>query len=70
MKLETFKQQTTEVFIEGNGITVSAYPWGNLEGASFLVHGKGEGLPLRFAASLRWEEMDVLLVALNAVRSA
>jgi hypothetical protein len=70
MKLETFKSDTKETFVTGNGITVSVYQWGNLEGCSFMIHQDGESMPLRCAASLRWEELDTLLVALTAARSA
>jgi hypothetical protein len=70
MKLETFKSDTKETFVTGNGITVSVYQWGNLEGCSFMLHQDGETMPLRCAASLRWEELDTLLVALTAARSA
>lgn len=69
MKLETFSTPTKETQVDGNGITVSVYHWGNLEGCSFMIHGDGEHLPLRCAASLRWEELDTLLVALTAARS-
>lgn len=70
MKLETFKTDTKETFVTGNGITVTVYQWGNLEGCSFMMHQDGESMPLRCAASLRWEELDTLLVALTAARSA
>ena len=68
MHLETFKSQTTEVFVDGNDISVTANPWANLEGLSFIVHGKNRAI--YFAGALRWEELDVLLVALNAARAA
>jgi hypothetical protein len=70
MKLETLNSDTKETFVTGNGITVSVYQWGNLEGCSFMLHQDGETMPLRCAASLRWEELDTLLVALTAARSA
>ena len=66
MKLEALKATTTETFVEGNGISVTVNPWANLEGVSFMVHGKD--LAMRCASSLRWEELDVLLVALTAAR--
>jgi hypothetical protein len=69
MKLETFKSDTKETFVTGNSITVSVYQWKNLEGCSFMLHQDGETMPLRCAASLRWEELDTLLVALTAARS-
>jgi hypothetical protein len=70
MKLETFKSQTKETFVEGNGVIVTVYDWANLEGCSFMIHQGGEAMPLRCAASLRWEEVDTLLVALTAAKSA
>lgn len=69
MKLESIKSTTKEIFLEGNGIHVAIYPWGNQEGCSFLVHGDGKEMPLRFAASLRWEELDIVLTALTLARS-
>ena len=70
MKLESFKAQTTEVFVAGNGVSVTATPWANCEGISVMIHGEGDGLPIRAAFSLRWEELDALLVAVTAARSS
>lgn len=70
MKLEAIKTDTKETFLEGSDVTVSVYQWGNLEGCSFLVHGNGSSMPLRVAASLRWEELDTLIAALTIARSA
>lgn len=67
MKLETFKNQTTEVFIEHEGFSVTATPWSNCEGCNVLLQGKD--LAIRGALSLQWEELDVLLVALTAARA-
>ncbi len=68
MKLESLSTVTKEVYVDGNGITVTATPWGNLEGVSVMVHG--DNLALRMAGAFRWEELDVLLVALAAARGA
>ncbi len=68
MKLETMTTNTKEIYVDGCGITVTATPWGNLEGVSVMVHGKD--LALRMAGAFRWEELDVLMVALTAARSA
>lgn len=57
------------MFVDGNGITVTVNTWGNLEGCSLMVHGTGDGLPMRMAGAFRWEELDVILVALNAARA-
>jgi hypothetical protein len=70
MKLETFTTDTKEVFVEGNGFNVSAYRWANCEGVSVLLHGDGRDLPIRASFSLRWEELDALMVALAAARAA
>lgn len=70
MKLEAIKTPTTEVFLEAHGLTVTVTAWSNAEGASLMVHGAGEGLPLRMAGAFRWEEIDAILVALTAARSA
>jgi hypothetical protein len=70
MKLDTFKTNTKETYVTGNGISVTVYEWGNLEGCSFMIHQDGKTMPLRCAASLRWEELDTLLVALTAARSS
>lgn len=71
MNLEAFKSETTEVFVEGHGVTVTVNPWHNLEGANVMMHGAGDqGLALRAAFAARWEEIDVLLVALTAARAS
>lgn len=70
MKLETFTAATKEIFVEGNGLSVSAYPWANCEGVSVLLHSEGEDMPIRASFSLRWEELDALMVALAAVRAS
>ena len=70
MKLESFKAQTTEVFVAGNGVSVTANPWANCEGISVMIHSAGEGLSIRAAFALSWEELDVLNVALAAARSS
>lgn len=70
MQLDCIKTQTKEIFLEGPDITVSVYAWGNMEGCSFMVHGNGKEMPMRLAASLRWEELDTLLAALTLARSA
>ncbi len=67
MKIETTKSDTTEVFTEGHGISVTATQWANCEGVNVMVHGGN--LAVRTSFSLRWEELDVLMVALTAIRS-
>lgn len=70
MKLETFVTKSKEVFVESGDIQVTVNTWSNHEGASLMVHGKGPELPLRMAGAFRWEEIDVILVALTAARAA
>lgn len=70
MKLETFISQTKEIFVEGNGFNVTANPWANCEGVNVMIHGNGKDIPIRAAFSLRWEELDTLMVALAAARAA
>lgn len=69
MELKTLKAETKETFVVGEGITVTVYDWANREGCSFMVHEENS-LSLRVSGSLRWEEVDALLVALTAARSA
>jgi hypothetical protein len=68
MRLESLKNQTTEIFVDGYGVTVTCNPWANGEGMSLMVHGKD--LSLRMAGAFRWEELDVITVALSAARTA
>lgn len=70
MKLETIRTKTTETYLEFPGGSVTVCSWGNHEGASLMVHGKGPELPLRMAGSFRWEEIDAILVALAAARAS
>lgn len=69
VRIESMRTQVSEVFMEGGGINVSVYTWGNLEGCSFIVHGDGGQMPLRLAGSFRWEELDLFLAALTVARS-
>lgn len=57
MKLETFKTDSKEIFVEGNGISVTVNTWANYEGCNLMVHGKGPELLLRMAGAFRWEEL-------------
>jgi len=68
--LSTFRTPATETFVKGSGVNVTVTTWGNHEGMSLMVHGNGAELPLRMAGAFRWEELDVILVALTAARSA
>lgn len=70
MKLETLKSNCTETFLEFDGGSVTVNQWSNFEGCSLMVHGKGPELPLRMAGAFRWEEIDAIIVALSAARSA
>lgn len=70
MKLEAMKADSKEIFLDAGDMSVTINTWANLEGASIMVHGKGPELPLRMAGAFRWEELDVILVAIAAARSA
>ena len=70
MKLETFTMPSKEIFLDVGHMTVTINTWANHEGASIMVHGKGPELPLRMAGAFRWEELDAIMVALAAARSA
>jgi hypothetical protein len=67
MKLETFRQATTEVFVTHSDCSVTVTHWANLEGVNFMFHGKD--LALRCAGSFTWPELDMLLVAFTAART-
>lgn len=67
MKLETFKQPTTEIFVTHNDTSVTVTPWSNCEGLNVIMQGKDGGVKL--AAVLNWDELDTLLVALQAGRT-
>ena len=67
MKLETIKTDCNEIYVEAEDFTVTVNTWSNHEGASIMVHGKGNAL--RLAGAFRWEEIDVLLAAFAAARA-
>lgn len=70
MNLEVFRGPTSEIFVQGDDITVTVNPWANHEGVNVMMHGKGDGgLALRAAFAARWEELDALVVAVTAARS-
>lgn len=68
MKVEAMKTSTTEVFVQQDDTSFTVTPWSNFEGASVIVTGKD--LSVRMACAMRWEEIDALIVALAAARSA
>lgn len=68
MKLETIQTPTTEIFVEGHNSCVTVNPWSNYEGASFMLHDGKDGA-LKLAGALRWEEIDLLMVAITAARA-
>lgn len=67
MKIEAIKTPTTEVFLEAKDVTITVTQWANHEGVNLMMNGKD--LSVRFAASLRWEEADMLLAALATARA-
>jgi hypothetical protein len=68
MKMTTFKNPSTEVFLEGEGLSITVNTWHNLEGVNLMLHGKD--LSLRMAGALTWEEVDMVISALSVARSA
>jgi len=70
MEMSTFKNDSKEVFVEGDGVSVTVNTWSNTEGCNLMVHSDSKCLQLRMAGSFRWEEIDAVLVALTAARSS
>ncbi len=69
MKMEAFKQSVTTIYLEGEKVAVDVTNWQSLEGCNLMMTSKPDGA-LRLAASLTWEDVDMLMVALSASRSA
>lgn len=67
MKMETFKGTTTEIYLQGEGVSVTVNPWANHEGFNVMMHGND--LSLRFAASMRWEDADMLIAAISVAKA-
>ena len=67
LSFETFTTPCKEVFVDGNGVSVTANTWSNGEGLTYMVMGKDGAI--RSSACLRWEELDVLLCALTGARA-
>lgn len=70
MKLETIITPSKEIYIQGDGVTVTVNIWSNCEGANLIMNGSSPEMPLKMAGALRWEEIDALMVALTAARAA
>lgn len=70
MKLETIITPSKEIYVEGDGVTVTVNTWSNCEGINLIMNGAGPALPLKIAGALRWEEIDALMIALTAARAA
>lgn len=69
MNIATFKNNTTEIFVNGNGVSATVNPWHNCEGANITIVDEST-LALRMAGAFRWEELDVICVAITAARTA
>ena len=67
IRLKTVTSDCKEIFMECGGATASVTTWANQEGASLMLHGKGDSL--RMAGALRWEEIDMVIAALAAARA-
>jgi hypothetical protein len=68
MNIEALTTETKEIMVEGHKINVSVNLWSNYEGCNVMVCD--DDLSLRMAGAFRWEELDVILVALTAARGA
>ena len=68
MKLETIITPSKEIFVAGEDVTATVNTWSNCEGINLMLTGKN--LDLRMCGALRWEDIDVLLIALTAARAA
>ena len=64
MKLETIKTNTQEVCVEGRSVTITVTEWSNHCGVNVIM--TTPDLAVRMAASLRWEDVDVLMLAIAA----
>lgn len=69
MEMKTFKSDSKEIFVENGEFTVTVNAWANMEGCNLMAHSK-DTLAIRMAGAFRWEEVDVILVALTAARSS
>lgn len=69
MEMKTFKSDSKEVFVEGDGVVVTVNTWPSAEGCNLMVHSDSTCKQLRMAGSFRWEEVDAVLAALIAARS-
>ena len=67
MKAETYKVNVPEIFLEGHGITVTVTTWSNMEGSNILILNRD--LSVRGVLSLRHEEADMLMAAMNLSRA-
>lgn len=70
MKLETFSTPTKEIEVSNEDVTAVATPWGNCEGVNVFLHSNAPGMPIKTFFALRWEDIDVLMVALQAARAS
>lgn len=70
IKIENITRPSKEIYVEGDGVTVTVNTWSNCEGVNLMLNGAGPDLPLRMAGALRWSDIDAILIALTAARSA
>jgi hypothetical protein len=70
MEMKTIVTNSREIFLESDNGSCVVNNWSNLCGANVMLHSNDSCQSLKLAASLRWEEIDLLLVALAAARSA
>lgn len=69
MKVETIIAHSNEIFVEGDGVSVTINTWSNQEGANIMVHTEKD-LSIRMAGAFRWEELDMICAAIAVARTA
>ena len=70
MKLETIITPSKEIYVAGDGVTVTVNTWSNCEGVNLMLTSASPEMSLRMAGALRWEDIDAILIALTAARAA
>lgn len=65
MKLEEYQSKVKQVDVSGEGIMASVTNWANHEGCNIIVTDD-KTLAVRMAGCFRWEELKVIMVAMQA----
>ena len=67
MEMKSYKKMCKSVFLESADNTVDAYEWHSLEGFNAMLTGNANS-EVRAALSMRWEDFDLLVAAVSALR--